>query len=178
LSRFLPRRHALGLAAASLLGGCGWHTMYGRNNGEIGPVQTELAAIDVNLIPDRPGQMLRQALQERFERAGQGAAHRYDLKVGFGISGNGEAIRSDNATTRTMLLGTANWWLNAQDKSRTLLAQGSARVMDAYNIFDSQYFNSDLNNEAAQKRLAEALADRIMLQISAYFDRVARVAAR
>ena len=34
-------------------------------SGRPGPAQRELAAIDVDLIPDRPGQLLRQALQER-----------------------------------------------------------------------------------------------------------------
>ena len=41
--------------------------------------------------------------------------------------------------------------------------------MDALNIFDTQYFAADLENEAVQRRLAEALADQITMQLAAYF---------
>ena len=45
-------------------------------SGQPGPAQRELAAINVNLIPDRPGMLLRQALQDRFEGAGSATAQR------------------------------------------------------------------------------------------------------
>lgn len=169
----LARRGVLGLLGAGLLGGCGFHPLYARrSDGEIGPIQTELAAISVGIIPDRPGQLLRQALQERFELGGSGIARRYELSVSYGIRGDALAIRPDNASTYTRLIANANWMLRAQDPQTTLLARGSASAMDNYNIFDTQYFNSDLNNEAAQARLAQAVADRMFLQISAYFDRI------
>jgi len=169
----LARRGFLGLLGPVLLGGCGFHPLYARNaNGDVGPVQTELAAISVGIIPDRPGQLLRQALQERFQLGADGVARRYDLSVSYGIRGDALAIRPDNASTYTRLIANANWLLRAQDPQTTLLARGSASASDNYNIFDTQYFNADLNNEAAQARLAQAIADRMFLQISAYFDRI------
>ena len=41
--------------------------------------------------------------------------------------------------------------------------------MDGINIFDTQYFAADLENEAVQRRLADALADQITLQLAAFF---------
>ena len=43
-------------------------------SGKAGVAQRELAAIQVDLIPDRPGQLLRQALQDRLEMGASGVA--------------------------------------------------------------------------------------------------------
>ena len=45
------------------------------------------------------------------------------------------------------------------------------------NNLDSQIFAADLENEAIQKRLAEALADQITLQLAAYFRKRAETTA-
>ena len=37
------------------------------------------------------------------------------------------------------------------------------------NIFDSQYFAADLETEAVPRRLADALADQIAIQLAAFF---------
>ena len=48
------------------LAGCGFEPVYMPSAGDTpGVAQRELAAIDVAIIPDRPGQLLRQALQQR-----------------------------------------------------------------------------------------------------------------
>jgi hypothetical protein len=43
--------------------------------------------------------------------------------------------------------------------------------VDGLNIFDAQYFAGDLENEAVTRRLADALADQITIQLAAYFRR-------
>jgi LPS-assembly lipoprotein len=139
-------------------------------SGNAGIAQRDLAAIAVGIIPDRPGQLLRQALQERFERAG-GVARLYDLAVGYEITGEGIAIRHDNTTTRLRLIGRADWTLRAQDATRRVLLSGNARAVDAVNVLREQYFAADLGNEAAQRRLAEAMAEQITLQLATYFHR-------
>ncbi|HET6198386.1 MAG TPA: LPS assembly lipoprotein LptE, partial [Acetobacteraceae bacterium] len=137
-----------------------------------GVAQRELAAVHVGVIADRPGQLLRQALQQRLELAGSGAAaQRYDLAVGFAISGEGIAVLRDTTATRVRAIGHADWALIAQDPGRTRLASGSARAVDGFNIIDVQYFAADLENEAVQRRLAEALAEQITIQLAAYFRR-------
>jgi len=56
-------------------------------SGKVGPAQRDLSSVFVQIIPERPGQLLRQALQERFgDDSGTPAA--YDLSVNFGITGD------------------------------------------------------------------------------------------
>src|SRR6476619_4411178 len=97
----VKRRQALGLAAGTSLSGCGFQPVYMPTaSGKAGVAQRELAAIQVNLIPDRPGQVLRQALQDRVEMGQSVEAHHYDLSVGFAVTGEGIAIQPDNNITR------------------------------------------------------------------------------
>ena len=164
------RRGFLTIGAGALLSGCGFQPVYMPTaSGKAGVAQRELAAIHVNLMADRPGQELRQALQDRLEMGSDGVAQRYDLTVGFGVGGEGIAVQDNDITTRVRMTGTANWTLTAQDSGRTKLSTGYAKAVDALNIFDGQYFAADLENEAVTKRLAEALADQITIQLAAYF---------
>jgi LPS-assembly lipoprotein len=166
----MNRRRLLALATGASLSGCGFQPVYMPTaSGNAGVAQRELAAIKVNLIPDRPGQLLRQALQDRLERSASGVAHHYDLAVGFGITGEGIAIQPDSVATRIRSIGSANWTLIAQDPGRTQLSSGSAKAVDGFNLFDSQYFAADMENEVVTRRLADALADQIVLQLAAYF---------
>jgi LPS-assembly lipoprotein len=158
------------LGAIVPIAGCGFRPAFMRTaSGRPGVASRELAAVTVGIIPDRPGQLLRQALQERFEQGGTGVPRRYDLAVAYGISGEGIAVQPDNSTTRIRLIGRADWTLTAQDPGRTALASGRARSVDDVNIIDQQYFAADLGNEAAQRRIADALADQITLQLAAWF---------
>jgi LPS-assembly lipoprotein len=170
----LSRRGVLGLLGVGALGlsGCGFRPAYMRTaSGGPGIAQRELAAINVGVIADRPGQLLRQALQSRFERETGPMRRQYDLDVGFEIEGENIAIQHDNTTTRIRLTGRADWSLRAQDATRAVIASGNARASDAVNLFKEQYFAADLGAEAARKRIAEMVADQITLQLVAYFHR-------
>ena len=172
----LRRRNVLLAGAGALLSGCGFQPVYMPTaSGQAGVAQQELASVSVDLIPDRPGQLLRQALQDRLEMANGSAPRRYDLSVAFWISGEGIGIQPDNTVTRIRAIGNATWALTAKDPGRTKLTGGFAKAVDAYNVFDTQYFALDLENEAAQKRLADALADQITLQLAVYFRKRATV---
>jgi LPS-assembly lipoprotein len=172
----MTRRQMLGLTAGATLSGCGFEPVYMPTaSGKAGVAQRELAAIEVALIPDRPGQLLRQALQDRLEMGASGVARRYDLSVSFGIAGEAIAVQPDSQPTRIREIGSANWTLVAQDPGRTRLTAGYAKAVDAINLFDAQYFASDLENETVQRRLADALADQITLQLAAFFRKRAPV---
>lgn len=163
------------LRAGTLIGlvglsGCGFEPIYARSrSGAPGVAATELSAISVDLIPDRPGQLLRQALQQRFEGTGSNAVRRYALAVDYGISGEGIGIRQDTAVTRIRFIGHAGWTLRANDAAQTVMAHDTVRAVDGLNILNEQYFASDLETEAIQQRLAETLADQIALQLAVFF---------
>ncbi len=153
------------------LAGCGFHPVYATRNGRLSPAQAELAAIDVALIPERSGQLLRQALQQRFDGPGLALAKRYTLAIGFGISGDAIAIQRDSTPSRVRELGVATWFLKRLDPSATLVSSGVAKSLDGLNIIDQQYFAQDLENEATQRRIANNVADQITLQLAVFFDR-------
>ena len=178
MTRPLPRRNVLtlGLTAAALAG-CGFQPVYMPTaSGRRGVAERELAAIDVGIIPDRPGQVLRQALQEHFA-SDAGPPHWYSLTVAFFISGETVGIQTDNSASRVRLLGSANWTLRSRDSAAVILTSGTARAVDGYNIFGDQYFAATLENEAVQKRIAEAVADQVSLQLAAWFRTRANKAA-
>jgi LPS-assembly lipoprotein len=166
----LSRRGLLGALALMPLAGCGFQPVYRRTeSGNPGPAARELAAINVVLIPDRPGQLLRQALQQRFYGASGEATPAYDLGVFYWIAGEGIAILPDNTNTRTRLIARANWTLNARDPGHTHIADGSAHAMESINVFDAQYFAGDLETEQASVRLADQVADQITLRLATFF---------
>ena len=173
----LGRRLAL-LGAAGSLAGCGFHPLYAPSaGGTPGPAAAELAAVYVPVMPERTGQLIRQALQQRFDGAGLGVAKKYQLDVTYEVAGEGLAIQRDNSTTRIRLVGTATWVLRTLSLERKPLADGSARVLDGYNILNQQYFAADLEGQAATVRVTRALADQITLKLGTYFQQQANKAA-
>jgi len=172
----LPHRFAVALGSAALLAGCGFQPVYMPTaSGKSGPAERNLAAVHVNLIPDRPGQELRQDLQERFG-SDSGGSSRYNLSVTFSISGEGIGILPDTIATRIRLVANASWTLTTPEGAR--VTNGAARALDAFNVLDQQYFASDMDNDALQARLASAVADQITMQLAAYFRRRDAVASR
>ena len=123
----LSRRGLLPILLPGLAGGCGFRPLYGPGAGGVSAAGAGLGEIQVGLIPERRGQLLREALKARFEREGGGVARRYDLAVSFEITSDGIGIQRDNATSRVRLVGIASWALTAQDVKRTRLANGVAR---------------------------------------------------
>ena len=137
-------RRLVCLGSLLMLGGCGFQPVYMPTaSGKAGVAQRELASVYVGIIPERPGQLLRQALQERFGNDA-GTPPAYDLMVTFGITGEGIAIETNNLATRLRMIGNAGWRLVDRDAKRTVLTSGSARALDGVNLFSTQYFAADL----------------------------------
>jgi LPS-assembly lipoprotein len=175
--RVLTRRALFPLGLAALLPGCGFQPLYASGpGGAPNQTQADLAAISVALIADRPGQLLRQALQDRFERAGVGVAHRYELSVAYGLAQEPIGIQPDTSTTYVRVRGTASWILSAQDPQHTQLSTGSARAMDSFNYIANQFFAAELEYDTIQRRVADLLADQITLQLARYFKTHPKVA--
>jgi LPS-assembly lipoprotein len=165
----LTRRRILFAGTLLPLAGCGFQPVYmSTASGKAGPAARELAAISVRPIPDRQGQILRQALQERFHDD-DGTPLLYDLGVNFTVSGDAIGIRTDNIATRVRVIGTARYVLVTKDADGKQVTSGSARATDDYNIIDEQYFAADLENQAVLKRVAELLADQVAIQLATFF---------
>lgn len=165
--KVLARRSVL--LGALGLAGCGFEPVYMPSAGNTsGVAQRELAAIDVAIIPDRPGQLLRQALQEKLGGADP-SAPQYTLNVNYWIAGEGIGIQPDNTATYIRMFGNANWSLVARDPARTQITSGYSRVGDSVNIFQNQYFGAELDTERAWRRIADSIADQIALRLATFF---------
>lgn len=173
----LGRRGLLGLGAAAVvapLAGCGFQPVYMPTaSGRAGPAAREMQAIYVDLIPDRPGQLLRQALQQRLQGSASGVLPRYDLSVVYWIGGEGIAIQPDNSVTRLRLVGNANWTLIGRDPARSRVTTGFARYLYGFDLFDQQFFASDLQTQQAQQVIADQVADQIALRLAVFFRKTA-----
>lgn len=178
----MPGAHALGRRAAllgggaALLAGCGFRPLYApAASGAPGPAAAEMAAIYVPVFADRPGQLLRQELQQRFEGTGTGTAKRYELVASIAINAEAIAIQRDSSSSRVRLIGSAPWVLRTLSLDHAVLAQGTSRILDGYNILNQQFFAADLESEVVVRRVAAALADQISTQVGAFFLRRAPV---
>ena len=171
------RRAFLAGGGAAVLGGCGFRPLYLPEGGSGSVASTELAAVYIPVMPERAGQLLRQALQQRMDGPGLGVAKKYDLITSPAISGEGIAIQRDSSTTRIRLNGSAAWTLRLLNLEHTVLTSGNSRIVDGYNILSNQFFAADMESEAAFRRITSALADQIVLQVGIFLKRRAEPAA-
>jgi LPS-assembly lipoprotein len=169
LPRPFRRRDLLGWPMLLALPGCGFHPLYASNGAGPGPARTGMGLIAVALLPNRTGQLLRQALQARFDHGDAPAAKRFDLTVSFSVVQEGTGIQPDNTTTRVRFTGQASWTLATRDTTRATVTTGSARAFDGLNAFDQQYFAEDIETETVERRIAESIADQIATQLAMYF---------
>ena len=120
-------------------------------------------------MPNRAGQLFRQALQQRLEGSGAGAAKRYELGALLSLAPEALGIQRDNSSTRVRLIGTAAWTLRDLLADQALVANGTARSVDGYNVLNQQFFALELENEAATRRVTAALADQVTVQLASFF---------
>lgn len=166
-----PTRRLVVFGGALGLSGCGFRPLYGPISGGA-QVRPELAAVYVAVMTERSGQLLRQALQRRFEGSGEeGVAKLYELTGGLAVLGQSQGIQSDTSATRVRLIGSCAWTLRTLGLKPVELATGNARAVDGYNVNNQQYFAADLEQASADRRIAESVADQITLDVASFFRR-------
>jgi len=167
-STLLSRRFLLAGGSALALPGCGFRPLYA--TGGAGPsadVARELAAVRVARVPDRNGQILRRALEERFATTGTQA--RYDLRAGVAFAAEIEGYRRDGTPSRVRYVGTSAWSLYTLSTPPVLLSNGTERSFDAYGLPENQFFAADNSRDAMERRLVEQLAEDVARRLAIYF---------
>jgi LPS-assembly lipoprotein len=152
----------LGLAFA--VSACGFRPLYAPS----GSTNAELSKIFVDIIPNRDGQLLRQALQERLDGNGLNDKS-YELQVQFSMQYSVEGVQQDTSITRNRYIGTAHWVLRKPGPFGAKIASGTASSLDGSNAINSQFFYGDLSGEAINRRMSDALAGAIADKLAAYF---------
>jgi LPS-assembly lipoprotein len=158
-------RLALMGAAVATLSGCGFHPLYAPS----AQIPAGLAEIYVDIVPNRNGQLFRQALQERLQGSEEAPQQHYVLSVSYNLSVQGIGIEADNASTRNRFVATANWTLKKPGILGQKITSGLARTVDGNDVIVAQFFYSDLNSEAVDRRIGEALADKVVQALAEYF---------
>ena len=152
------------LATASVVAGCGFQPMYARsNNGDA--LKTAMAAVDVGIIEDRQGQMLRNALERRFEQgAGNTVQKRYRLTVKMTEVKTESGFRKDATSTRESVTLTTTSKLESGGKV-VWTRQHSA--MTGYNI-TADHFTVEMAYRNARERTIEQLSDQISEAVAVF----------
>lgn len=148
-------------------GACGFQPVYGGR----APVRAEMAAVTIDFIADRPGQMLRNELLDRLVPFGATATPRYVLAVELEESRQNLAIRRDDTATRANLILTANFTLSERATDEVVL-QGRSRSFNSYNISTFEFATLSAETDA-RRRAARALAEDIANRLALYFDATA-----
>jgi LPS-assembly lipoprotein len=154
------RRAMFGLAALAL-GGCGFEPLHARGSADA--AAGELAAIRVEPIAERSGQLLRGNLIDRF---GTGGERRYVLRVRLVEPRQALALRRDDTITRSSYTVTANFELFAAGGGR--IHSGFSTLTTDYEITNSE-FATVASRDSARARTLEAVSDDIRQQLAVYF---------
>lgn len=160
------RRAILGVPLLALAG-CGFRPMYGDSPRALATTRG-LETVRVGLIPERNGQLMRRRLEERLGTGG--ALPQYDLRVGLGYGIEQQGFRSDGSPSRVRITATAQWYLYDTNVPPRLVATGTERTFDAYNIPENQFFAADASRQATERRLVEQLSEDIVRRLAVRFE--------
>ena len=154
--RAILRRFSVCVALAAVLplGGCGFAPLYGRTASGASAVD-ELAAIQVEAIPDRSGQILRNSLRDALNPNGLALPARYRLRIRM-IEPRQELALQRNDTVARVGYGVVATYYLVDAAGRTLIS-GNASLNTNFEVSDSQYATLASRNSAR---------DRVMAQIS------------
>lgn len=153
--------------SAMLLGlaGCGFQPLYGERSAGAGSVtQAELSAVQIDLIANREGQMLRNELLDRFQPAGAAAKPRYALAVGLSVQRVGLGIRTDETATRANLVMVADYAVRDLSNGN-LMFRGRGRSVSGYNVLDSEFATTSSENDAIRRAILD-ISQQITTRVS------------
>lgn len=159
-------RNIILVAAVSLtLAACGFKPLYGEQSAGAAPGGP--LAVDVALIPNREGQVIRSMLRRRFSSA---AAANFRLDVALAQTSAVTAIDAAGDATRRRLTMTAGWRLSPLASNAPKPLDGRVQVVEAYNVLASDYANYTAEGAARERtaaRLAELVAQAVTARASA-----------
>lgn len=159
----LTRRMLVVAPVGLLLAGCGFRPVYGTR----GTSGAALASIAVAPIPERMGQLLRNALLDRLRPA---AETRREVQVTLTVFDQDLGIKRDDQATLSNLQATATWRLltRVDDGRQRLDLEGVERTAVTYNVLQNQYA-TERNRRAAMADMADQLAAAIETRLAAAF---------
>ncbi len=161
------------LALVLPLAGCGFHPLYETPDAASGTasagVIASLSQIDVGLMPDRSGQVLREALEADLQRAGAPSFYRYHLNVQNSVAVQSIGVQPDSSNSAVRYFATLSWSLAPEGNRSVPLASGTAEATDSINEVDNQLFALSLQSDKLQRDLSRELAAQVTEELAIYF---------
>lgn len=146
-----------------MLAGCGFRPLYGSKSDAPG-LAAELASVEVAPIPERTGQLLRNALEQRMERAGGAYRKAYTLELEVDESTEALGLGRDATVTRANLVVTAAFQLR---QNGTVIWSGQSRSAAAYNVLTQQYATIASERDSRDRAVTQ-VADDITRRLAVF----------
>lgn len=150
------------------LGACGLRPLYGTNSAGAA-MSDRLGQVNVGVIGDRSGQIMRTELIRMLNPQGRPDKPAYDLAVTLAESQQDVNLISDLTTTRRNLTMTASFVLTDRKTGQPAFSD-SASEITSYNILADQY-TTLVGERDARERALRSLSEDIRTRLALYFDR-------
>ncbi|NNG05688.1 MAG: hypothetical protein HKM95_16520 [Inquilinus sp.] len=154
--------------AVLALAACGFRPLYA-DGGQDTAASAELARIEVAVIPDRSGQILRADLIDGLSPRGRPARPLYRLEVTLRERQEELGIDKTDTAVRANLFITANFSLLPADGGEPLLDR-RVGLITSYNILLDEFATLTAENDARERALRQIGSD-IRTQLALYFSR-------
>jgi LPS-assembly lipoprotein len=156
------------MTALGGLTGCGFHPLYAPPPQERSAFDTNFAAITVDPIPDRIGQLLANSLRDSFNPgAGASVSKQYGLSVVLTTARGEVGIRSDGTASRVLYVVSARFALRDLRDGRALF-QSVARSTTAFDNFIANEYATVVAEQDAQTRAVRELSNEIRSRLAIY----------
>lgn len=148
-----------------MLSACGFTPVYGDKS-----LDHRLQSIDIALIPNREGQIIRNHLIDTLYRHGQTTSPIYKLSVSTITENTVEiGIDKDDEASRAQLRLSTIMRLYTKDNNKLVLER-TVRSTTGYNILAGQ-FTTYITEQDARDQGLKDLADQIVTQLEIHFNR-------
>lgn len=148
-----------------VLTGCGFRPLYGYRDGA--RLTHDLAAIEINPIPERLGVVVYNHLRDSINPKGQSASPTYRLAVELQSASRGLVTEKDSQIRRFDLLLFANYEL-LDHKGGAVFFQGEARGVASYNVVEDANFATLAARQDAGERAAKLVSDQIVQSLGLF----------
>lgn len=154
------------VAAAALIAaapaGCGFRPIH---SDQSYAAAANLSLVEIALIPDRLGQMLRNELLDLFRPRAAGT--QFELRVSVNESIQNLGIQLNSIATRANLRVRASYAVTRRADGDTMI-QGSLESINSYNILKSDFATLTAQADARRHAVRE-IAKRLQERVSVWF---------
>lgn len=154
---------AAALLSLPALSACGFHPLYAQDRSGRSTA-VDMSEVKINLIPDRVGQLTRNALLETLTPRGQVSRPQFTLSVSLNESTSDLGFTKENEATISDYSLQANYQL-IRNSDRKVLRSGSLQARTSFNLVDSDFASLEAKN-AARRDAARNLARQIANQVA------------